>query len=104
MQVNAEAIHGTRPLAPYKEGKVALTRKGDAVYAIYLADDGKDALPAQIQLSSVQPKPGSTVRLLGSPQPLRWRSDAGKLTIEVPASLQKAPPGHHAFTFKIETL
>ena len=103
MQVNSDAIHGTRPIAPYKEGKVALTRKGDAVYAIYLADEGKDALPAQVQLTSIQPKPGSTVRLLGSQQPLHWRSEAGKLTIEVPESLQKTPPGDHAFTFKIET-
>ena len=102
MQVNAEAIHGTRPIAPYKEGKVALTRKGSAIYAIYLADEGEDALPAQVQLTSVQPKPGSVVRLLGSPQALRWRSDAGKLTIAVPELLQKAPPGHHAFAFKIE--
>lgn len=102
MQINSEAIHGSRPIAPYKEGKVALTRKGDAVFAIYLADEGKDALPAQVELTSVQPKPGSQVRLLGSQQPLRWRSEAGRLTIEVPESLQKSPPGHHAFTFKIE--
>ncbi|MGV3721300.1 MAG: alpha-L-fucosidase [Actinomycetota bacterium] len=102
MQVNGEAIHGTRPIAPYKEGNVALTRKGAAVYAIYLAEEGKDTLPAEIRLSAVRPRPGSRVTLLGSKQPLRWSTADGGAVIHVPEALRAAPPGHHAFTFKVE--
>jgi len=102
MQVNGEAIHGTRPIAPYKEGKVALTRKGSAVYAIYLADEGKDQLPAEIRLSAVRPKPGSRVTLLGSKQPLRWSREADGLTIQIPDGLRTSPPGRHAFTIRID--
>ena len=36
MKVNGEAIYGTRPIAPYKDGQVVFTSKGQTVYAIYL--------------------------------------------------------------------
>ena len=39
------AAHGTRPIAPYKEGQVAYTWKGDTVYAVYLAGEGETAPP-----------------------------------------------------------
>jgi alpha-L-fucosidase len=29
MKINSEAIYETRPMAPYKEGKVCLTQKKD---------------------------------------------------------------------------
>ena len=43
MRSTAEAIHSTRAIEPYKEGRVALTRKGDVVYAIYLLSARRDA-------------------------------------------------------------
>ena len=45
MAVNAEAIHGARPVAPYKEGRVALNGKGRTVYTIYKAAEGETGLP-----------------------------------------------------------
>ena len=42
MKVNGEAIYGTRPIAPYAEGKVRFTRAKDGtVYAIYLPAEGE---------------------------------------------------------------
>ena len=29
MKINGEAIYGTRAMAPYKDGKVCINRKGD---------------------------------------------------------------------------
>jgi alpha-L-fucosidase len=34
MRVNGEAIYGTRPVPPYKDGQTVFTRKGNRVYAI----------------------------------------------------------------------
>jgi alpha-L-fucosidase len=103
MKVNGEAIYATRPVAPYKEGRLALTRKRDTVYAIYLADEGETRLPERITLASVHPKPGSKVRLLGAKESLPWRlTDAG-LEIRVPDEVNAALPCRHAFAFKIAT-
>ena len=72
MRVNGEAIYATRPVAPFKEGKVCFTRRRDdgVVHAIYLPDEG-ESLPAEIVIAGVQPLPGEEVRLLGHPEPLR---------------------------------
>ena len=43
MKVNSEAIYGTRALAPYKEGKVCISKKGDnTIYIYYMADEGEE--------------------------------------------------------------
>ena len=97
MAVNAEAIHGTRPLAPYRDGNVALTRKGKSIYAIYLAKDGDNALPASIRV----PVSASDARLLGSRARLRTRLDAGATVIEIPEAARTTPPVRHAFVFKL---
>jgi alpha-L-fucosidase len=40
MKVNGDVIYKTRPVAPYKEGKICYTRSANgAVNAIYLADE-----------------------------------------------------------------
>ena len=47
MRINEEAIYNTRPLAPYREGKVCFTQLNDGTtYAIYLADENEKTIPA----------------------------------------------------------
>lgn len=41
MRINAQAIYGTEPLSPYRQGKWAFTKKGAVRYAIYLPDPGE---------------------------------------------------------------
>jgi len=101
MDVNAEAIHGTRPIAPYKEGRVALTSKGEALYAIYLAEKDTDVPPATVVVPSLRPKPNSEIRLLGHDEPCAWRLTPSGLTIDVPKSVRKKPPCEHAWVFKV---
>ncbi len=104
MKVNGEAIYGTRAIAPYKEGRVALTRRGPAVHAIYMIEEGKDAPPARIALSALRPRAGSKVRLLGSDAEIPWRAEGDKgMAIEVPEAVLKAPPCRHALVFRMET-
>ena len=88
MAINDEAIHGTRPLAPYAKGKLHFTRRGDDAYAIYLADEG-EPMPATIELPIA---PASEVKLLGASSPLPCSGQ----TVTLPS----AAPCEHAWTLK----
>ena len=66
MAVNDKAIYSTKPIKPYKEGKVCVTKKDSAVYAIYLVAKNKNEPPAKIRLSSIQPKNNAQLTLLGT--------------------------------------
>ena len=45
MQVNGEAIYGTRPIYPFTYGKFRFTQKGNKVYAIFLLDEQESPVP-----------------------------------------------------------
>ncbi len=92
MTVNADAIHGTRAIAPYKAGNVCFTQKGGTVYGIVLADDGCTAPPARVTLTGRVPAPGSEVRMLGLDAPLDWSTDGPQATVRIPA--QPMPCDH----------
>lgn len=96
MTVNAEAIHGTRPIAPYRQGNIAYTSKGDSVYALVLAAEGAARPPATVVLSGVTPAPGSEVELLGAPDPVVWGLAAGGAEVTLPEQL----PCEHAWVLK----
>ena len=103
MKVNGEAIYGTRPIAPYKEGQVVFTQKGKWVYAIYLTRREGAGPPSTIRFQSLRPKAGAKVRMLGKNTPLKWQtSPAGETVIEIPAAVVSAPPCQHAFVIRFE--
>jgi len=83
MSVNAEAVHGTRPIAPYAEGNVRYTSKGETVYAHVLAGEGEDGPPVEVAVSLL-PAEGSEVTLLGCEEPLQWRVEDGKARVSMP--------------------
>ncbi len=100
MRVNGEAIYGTRPVAPYKSGRTCLTRKGDKLYMIYLADKDETGPPAEIKVAGVPQ--GKSLRLLGSGAKFDARFGPDGLTIRVPEGLRKDPPCEHAWAFEME--
>jgi alpha-L-fucosidase len=102
MDVNAEALHGTRPVAPYQVGQVALTRKGPLLYAIYLASTDEQAPPAQLRLPFLRAKPDAQVRLLGCRDACPWQADGAGIRIDVSAAARQQPPAAHAWAFKLE--
>ncbi len=106
MKVNGEAIYGTRPIAPYKEGKVCLTQKknGGAVYAIYLADEQESSPPQQIRLANVQPAEGAAVVMLGVAGHLEWRKEGKGMCVEIPDRVREQPPCSHAWTVRISKI
>ncbi len=83
--MNGEAIYATRPreASLWKEGEdLRFTRSKDlrTVWVFALKWPGRE-----LALTSVNPRTGSEVRLLGYPQPLAWRTDPGKgVVVDIP--------------------
>jgi alpha-L-fucosidase len=100
MKVNGEAIYGTRPVPPYKVGRVCLTRKGGTLYAIYLAAEGQTAPPQRIEIGPIRAAKGA--RLLGSDAGLEWTITAAGLSLSIPENIRQAPPCEHAWAFEID--
>ena len=116
IQVNGEAIYGTRPWKTFGEGPTKLeagafkenadytaadirfTTKGGALYAITLGEP-----KGQVRIASLGTKAGletravKSVSLVGGTAPLRWKQQDDALVIDVPASL----PTAIASSFKI---
>jgi len=102
MAVNGEAIYNSRPVAPYKEGKVCLTRqKNGTVYAIYLSGDNEQSPPSKIWLSSIAPARDADISMLGNGEKLEWEQVGNGLLVHIPDSIQKNPPCRFAWTLKI---
>ncbi len=100
MDVNSEAIYATRAVAPYKENRVCMTKKGDTVYLIYLAADQETTPPAKLVVSAVTG--GKSVRMLGTNVPVAYTFDPDKgLTLEIPESVRQNPPCKEAWTFAV---
>ena len=105
LRVNGDAIYQTRPRdTTWSEGEsLRYTRTKDRriVYAIAVEWPGRELL-----LKTVQPRPGSQVKMLGYPKPLQWTMDAARgLSITLPADLQDpaSRPCGFAWSFRIET-
>ncbi|MCL5997646.1 MAG: alpha-L-fucosidase [Chloroflexi bacterium] len=121
LDVNREAIYGTRAWKVYGEGPtqvvagqfqetkragftaadVRFTRKDSTLYAILLGwPNNQEAViyslgaNLQLGLGDIQ-----RISLLGSPETLQWQREAGALRVKLPAH----KPCDSAFTLKIET-
>ena len=99
MRVNGEAIYGTRPIPPYKVGQVCLTKEGEKLYAIYLAEEGQTALPERIQIPPI--KAAKSVKLLGSKSAVAWTVTPEGLFVAVPQDVRTSPPCEHAWALEI---
>lgn len=102
MKINGEAIYNTRPISPYKEGKICFTSLSDgSIYAIYLADEDETEPPAKVWLTGLTLKAGSQLRLLGTNTPLAWERIGKGTLIDIPDSVRQKAPGKYAWTIKI---
>jgi alpha-L-fucosidase len=97
LQVNGEAIYGTRPWRKAAEGdSIRYTTKDGVVYAIALKWPG-----SELDLTAPETGEQTAITLLGYSKPLTWRSEAGKLRIQVPALAPGELPAPYAFVFKL---
>ena len=100
MKVNGNAIYSTRPIPPYVEGKLRLTRsKNGSLYVIYLPSEGESALPRGLSVTGIIPAPSAVITLLGTGRTLRWRRSGSGFVAEVPAGI--APPNSDAWVFRV---
>jgi alpha-L-fucosidase len=91
LKVNGPGIYATREreLELWREGdelRFTRSKDGHTVYAFMLSWPGKS-----LRLVSVRPKPGSSIYLLGYPQPIAWRLENDSLIVDLPESLQDPP-------------
>ena len=101
LEINGEAIYGTRPIAPYVEGRLRFTRgKDGTVYAVYLAAEDEIRPPAYFSSTQLRPTAGAAVSLLGSDAELEWAPSGTGFVVEIPEDLRTTPPGEHAWALK----
>jgi len=96
LEINGEAIYGTRYWEQFREGDIRFTKKGDGVlYAISLTWPGKT-----LTINSLKGWNNSqikSVQLLGTDEFLEWELTDRGLIIQCPDE----KPCEHAFAFKI---
>ncbi|MBO5634800.1 MAG: alpha-L-fucosidase [Bacteroidales bacterium] len=104
MQVNSEGIYSTKAIAPYQDGPVYYTSKGDYVYAFYIPEDpNSEALPSEIHLPSFTPVSSKGVSLLGAKGTLKWKKGPdGGVIVSIPESLRKKAPCEHIWCLKVK--
>ena len=102
MNVNSEAIYGTRAMEPYKFGKVCVTSKPDgSVYLIYLVDKGQDELPSEIVFPKYQGSKRVKAKILGLGTKLKCIKRQDDLVIEIPEGVKSKLLQKIAFTIKL---
>jgi alpha-L-fucosidase len=100
LDVNGEAIYGTRPWKQFGEGKIRYTTKGENLYAISLGWPTNGIALASLASTNAGPGKISRVELLGHHGPLEFSQDESGLKIKVPAE----KPCDYAYGFKITGL
>lgn len=104
MRINDEAIYNSRPIAPYRDGKICFTQlKDGTIYAIYLTDENEKTIPSEIRLPESVVTNKSFVSMLGSKEKLKLEKIGNDLIIKIPESLQKNPPCEYAWVIKISS-
>ncbi len=106
MKINSEAIYDSRPISPYKDGKVCFTQNKDtgAVYALYLADEDERMLPSKIGLNNLQPAPNAEISILGINGQIKWEKVGKGCIIELPELSLKNLPGKYVWTIKFSKI
>jgi alpha-L-fucosidase len=101
MQVNGDALYGSRAVVPCREGRICYTRLPDGtLHAIYLADENETGPPASMAMTAFTPRAGSTVRMLGVAEPLPWEIGPQGFVVHVPESVRENPPCRHAWVLR----
>jgi len=53
---------------------------------------------------SFRPTEGSSITMLGTTENLKWKPEGSGVVIEIPESVQQAPPCEHAWVIKIQKI
>ncbi len=94
LKANGEAIYGTRPCAPYRQGPFAWTRKGSSRYVFYLPDHENETAPSEIlipEISGEATRPVCRITRVETGEPWEFSSETGLLRIKLPAGEADCP-------------
>jgi len=101
LDINGEAIYGTRPAEPFCEGQVAYTGKGpDTLYAIYLPEKNMTTFPEAISIR-IPFKGKVRVQALGKKERIRYERTADGIRISIPEALRAEWAQAPAVAFRI---
>jgi alpha-L-fucosidase len=100
MKVNSEAIYGTRSLAPFKEGKICISKKGSNTIYIYYMSAANEIMPVQVGMSTYALPPGSKVEMVGTGTSLKWQKKGDGFYITIPDTLRNSPPSKYVWVMK----
>ena len=101
MNVNSEAIYGTRAISPYKENKVCITKKGDnTLYIYYMADEGEE-MPTQIGMLTYSLPQGARIKMIGTDTYLKWEKKDKGFIINIPDKIRKSPPSKYVWVLSV---
>ncbi len=102
MEVNGSAIYGSRAIAPYKVGNIAMVAHEDGSMSyFYLADEGEEKMPAEIELPAQSLTTGASIRLLGTGLDLEWSKSGNGVKVIIPEQVRQNPPCKYAWTFSV---
>jgi alpha-L-fucosidase len=101
MKVNSEAIYGTRAMAPYKDGKVCINRKGEKTwYIFYMADEG-EMMPPAVTMNGLTLPAGAKVSVVGTGARCSWKNGHSSFTVDIPAQVRNHPPSDYVWVMKV---
>ena len=101
LEAHGEAIYGTRPVAPYQEGPIAYTAKGDkTIYAIYLIGNDGSSLPASLDIKTGL-KGKIRVTELSTKKALSYGLTGQGLRVTLPKALRTTLADKEAAVFKV---
>lgn len=102
MKVNSEAIYGTRALAPYKEGNVCISGKGNNIVYIYYMADDNEKMPEQIGMSSFSLPANAKISMVGTDTKLKWGKTEKGFMINIPEKIRKSPPSKYVWVLRAD--
>ncbi|WP_422349108.1 alpha-L-fucosidase [Flagellimonas sp.] len=103
MEVNSEAIYGTRALDPYKFDQICVTSKPDGtIYLIYLVEEGQTDLPPEISFPLGKVQKRLRGKLIGTNTSLKTKKMEDNLVISIPESLKPNLLNTKAFVIKLK--
>ena len=103
IKINGEGIYNSNSIAPYSEDNIYYTKSknSNTTYAFVLSPKDQVVLPPSLTFHLKNIKDIKKISLLGAKGKIKWRSDADKVEVTVPADLQANNNLTQAATFKI---
>jgi alpha-L-fucosidase len=99
MKVNSEAIYGTRAIAPYKEGKVCISKKGDHTLFLYYMAAENEIMPLRVGMNTFSLPVQAKVELMDGTS-LKWQKNGSGFVINIPEKIRMAPPSKYVWVMK----